>query len=75
MLRGRLIRLTNIKIRRLYLVWLALANEVLVSSPFCPATSPCYLQAPISCRTLRPGCSYGPIARYPGLPSSRAVEG
>ena len=31
-LRGRLIRLTNIKIRRLYLVWLALANEVLVIS-------------------------------------------
>ena len=29
-LRGRLIRLTSLRIRRLYLVWIALANEVLV---------------------------------------------
>ncbi len=32
LLRGRLIGLTRIKIRRFYLVWLALANEVLVIS-------------------------------------------
>ena len=63
-LRGRLARLTSLRIRRLYLIWLALANEVVVIS-ILPGHQASCSQLPICSPMRLRECSCGRIDAFP----------